>query len=122
MFLLQYMAGKEETKKTNDPSKCRCRKAEIVGSSTAHEDDDEEELRLLDNGDAIQAVSADDDFRFPSPVKNVPILETSDKDVSNVGRDGSRSRSTAASAGSGGRKTSDSTQNPQVKSATGLKV
>ncbi|XP_045172121.2 uncharacterized protein LOC123534106 [Mercenaria mercenaria] len=116
-FMEKYMAGKEASKGKKDSTGCKCCKAEAVNSKTRLEDFDLEErdLTFLDNGDVIRASSPDDDFRFPSPVKNVPTQEKSERDLRDS--DENISRAKTASAWGTDRKTSALVRKPPEKSA-----
>ncbi|XP_060582113.1 serine/threonine-protein kinase MARK1-like isoform X2 [Ruditapes philippinarum] len=116
-FMEKYMAGNEASKDLSDPNNCRCCKAEAACSNTMLDDLDleEEELSFLDNGDTVESSSPDEDFRFPSPVKNMPTLEKSERDLKNPDKDVNK-----VNAGNV-RKTSAVERKPPVKSAISIR-
>ena len=116
------MAGKEASKDIKDPKNCRCCQAEAACSKTRIEDPDfdEQDLGFLDNGDAVQSSSPDDDFRFPSPVKNMPTLEKSERDLKSP--DKSVNRANTSSAVNQERQTSALEMKPVAKSANTMRT
>ncbi|KAL4224236.1 hypothetical protein ACF0H5_017689 [Mactra antiquata] len=102
-FLEKYMSGKEQGGST-DSKNCMCCKAESTKHKCELEEDDPD-LCFLDNGDIMQALnSMNDDFRFPSPVKNVPTIPCAEAENTPAKTDQQTNRSKTNSPEPCGRK------------------